>query len=677
MAQPIQRSDVTLLLRTEHAVARVLACAAGEDDAYPALLAAMAESLEWDFGAVWLPAGDGTLRCAATWPESGDFVAESRSLTLAAGEGLPGRVWEGEVPAWLTDVPPDTTLPRAQAAARAGLLTAFGFPVRGAGMLGVIEFFTAVRIEADADLLATMDSLGSQIGQFVERRRAEEAVRDADARKSAILNAAFDCVVTMDHRGHVVEVNKATELTFGYPAEELVGQELAALMIPPDLREGHRHALARYIETGQSRVINHPLELRGMRKDGSEFPVELAITRPDLPGAPLFCGYLRDVTERHLAEEALHRLLDEQAALRRVATAVAAEMESARLFTLVTKEVGRLLGAQSANIVRFDGRGAAAVVGGWNAEGVSSVPVGDWVRLDGDTVAARVWRTGAPARVDSYEELTGELAAMLRGIGFRCAVAAPVTFGGRLWGAVIVSSVNPEPFPEGAEDRLASFAELAAQALANAEAREQLAASRARIVEAGDAERRRLERNLHDGAQQRLVSLALNLRLAARACDPDDATALAAFERAGEELSQALEELRELARGIHPAVLSDRGLEPAIAALVARTPVPVRIAIELEEPLPEPVEAAAYYVVAEALTNSAKHSHASEVSVRIAREDGFTRIEVADDGVGGADTEGGSGIRGLVDRVEALGGRLSLESPLGSGTTVQAAIPSA
>jgi signal transduction histidine kinase len=252
-----------------------------------------------------------------------------------------------------------------------------------------------------------------------------------------------------------------------------------------------------------------------------------------------------------------------------------------------------------------------------------------------------------------------------------------VSFGGRLWGAVIVSSVNPEPFPEGAEDRLASFAELAAQALANAEAREQLAASRARIVEAGDAERRRLERNLHDGAQQRLVSLALNLRLAARACDPDDDTALAAFERAGEELSQALEELRELARGIHPAVLSDRGLEPAIEALVARTPVPVRIAIELGEPLPEPVEAAAYYVVAEALTNAAKHSHASEVSVRIARENGFARIEVADDGVGGADAEGGSGIRGLVDRVEALGGRLTLESPLGSGTTVQAAIPSA
>ena len=153
----------------------------------------------------------------ATWPAGRQFAAESRALTLRPGEGLPGRVWAAGAPAWLTDVPPDTTLPRAQAAARAGLLTAFGFPVRGAaGIIGVIEFFTATRRAADEALLATMGSLGLQIGQFVERCRAQEAVRDADARKSAILNAAFDCVVTMDHRGHIVEVNKATERTFGY-----------------------------------------------------------------------------------------------------------------------------------------------------------------------------------------------------------------------------------------------------------------------------------------------------------------------------------------------------------------------------------------------------------------------------------------------------------------------------
>jgi len=302
------------------------------------------------------------------------------------------------------------------------------------------------------------------------------------------------------------------------------------------------------------------------------------------------------------------------------------------------------------------------------------VPVGDTMQLDGDTVAARVWRTGRPARVDSYENVAGNVAERLRGLGFHGAVAAPVTLGGGVWGAVIVSTVKPEPFPPGAEQRLADFAELAGQALANANSREQLAASRARIVEAGDAERRRLERNLHDGAQQRLVALSLNLRLAARACR-DDPEALDAFDRAGEELAQALEELRELARGIHPAVLSDRGLEPAIEALVARTPLPVQIDVGLAERLPEPVEAAAYYVVAEAVTNAAKHAQAEEVRVRIARSNGMARIEVADDGVGGAGTTSGSGLRGLADRVEALGGRLRVESPAGEGTTVLAEIP--
>src|SRR5919108_3870349 len=244
----MRRSDVTVLLRAEHAVARVLASAPDEATAYPALLAAIGESLGWDVGAVWEPGEDGLLRCAHAWPDGGDFIAETRSITLQAGEGLPGRVWGAGKPAWITDVPPDSDLPRAAAAARAGLLTAFAFPVEGAtALLGVIEFFTVERRAPDADLLATMTSLGRQIGQFAERCRG-------DARRRAILNAAFDCVVTMDHRGDVVEVNEATERTFGYTAEEMVGQELAALIVPPHLREAHRKGLARYVATGQLRM---------------------------------------------------------------------------------------------------------------------------------------------------------------------------------------------------------------------------------------------------------------------------------------------------------------------------------------------------------------------------------------------------------------------------------------
>src|SRR5262245_39799033 len=227
--------------------------------------------------------------------------------------------------------------------------------------------------------------------------------------------------------------------------------------------------------------------------------------------------------------------------------------------------------------------------------------------------------------MDSYADADGELARQLREYGVQAVVAAPVFLAGSLWGAVIVSAMSSEPFPEGAEQRIAYFAELAAQALANAQAREDLAASRARIVQAGDAERRRLERNLHDGAQQRLVSLALMLRLAARR-HPEDGD----LERAGEELSQALQELRELARGIHPAVLTERGLEPAVRALADRAPLPVELDVSIHERLPDPVEAAAYYVVAEALTNVAKYAHASEVTVGVARENGHARIEVRD-----------------------------------------------
>ncbi|HEX6021465.1 MAG TPA: PAS domain S-box protein [Solirubrobacter sp.] len=616
----------------------MLASAESEAEAFPALLAAIGTELGCN-GALWLPGDDGELHCAQAWP-----------LDAAAAAELVAGVWERERPD-----------------AHSGPPAAFAFPLPGIGVMG---FSTAAPLEPDANLLATMDSLGSQISQFVERCRAQAKLRESDARKSAILNAAFDCIITMDHHGNVVEVNRATERTFGYRAEEMIGRELAELIIPPGWREAHREGVERYVRTGHGALGGHPLDVQGMRADGTEFPLELIVTRADLPGPPLFCGYLRDVTEARRDERDLRRLATEQAALRRVATAVATSTDPRHTFAVVTEEVGRLLGAQSSNMVRFDDDVHATVVGAWREGDVRNVPVGETVLMDGDTAASRVFRTGAPARVDSYEGISGDLATRLSSMGFKSAVAAPIFLSGRMWGAVIVSSVSDEPFPEGAEQRIADFAELAAQALANAQARADLAASRARIVQAGDAERRRLERNLHDGAQQRLVSLALMLRLAARRYpDDDDLT------RASEELSHALQELRELARGIHPAVLTERGLEPAVRALADRAPLPVCLDVCITERLPDPVEAAAYYVVAEALTNVAKYAQASEVTVELARENGAACIEVRDDGVGGAAPGGGSGLRGLADRVEALGGRLVIESPVGGGTTLRAEIP--
>ncbi len=680
MSSRTERSDVATLLRTEHAVARVLASAAGEDDAYPRLLSAIGAALGWDFGALWMPGDDegSCLRCEHTWEGSPDiaaFAQASRSITLAAGQGMPGEVWQTGRPAWIADAGAHPRpLPRSQVADAAGLRSAFAFPIPRAGMvLGVVEFFAAASVAPDEELLATMASLGSQIGQFVERCRAERSVRESEARKTAILNAAFDCIVTMDGDGNIVEVNAATETTFGYRAEQMVGRELAELMIPPGrLREDHRRGLRHYMDTGASRIVGHPVELTAMRADGTTFPVELAVTRPDLPGPALFCGYLRDVTERRRAELALQGMAEEQAALRRVATAVATEVEPERLFALIAEEVGRALDARIGNILRYEGDGTALVMGGWSV-GAEPIPVGTSIILDGNTIASTIWRTRRPARYDSLEGRTGSLVATLRSTGIKAAVGAPVFVAGELWGAVIISS-DDTPFPPEAEFRVGDFADLAAQAIANAHARDELAASRMRIVEASDAERRRLERNLHDGAQQRLVATSLTVRMAARRA-ADDPALRAILDSAGDELLLALEELRELARGLHPAVLSDHGLCAAVEAVAERAPLPVTVDVPLDERLPETVEAAAYFVVCEALTNVAKYARASEARVRVERNDGHALVEVVDDGVGGADERVGSGLRGLADRVEALGGRLVVTSPVGEGTAVRAQLP--
>jgi signal transduction histidine kinase len=373
-------------------------------------------------------------------------------------------------------------------------------------------------------------------------------------------------------------------------------------------------------------------------------------------------------------EAAQHALADEQAALRRVATLIAGDAAPSRVFEQVTEEVGRLLGLPGANVIHYDGVRTAIVVGAWSDEGPPRFPVGAQLDVDGDTVIARVMRTGRAARVD-YEVASGTLAERVRNAGYKSAVAAPVTVGGRIWGVLAAASTSDDPLPDGIEQRLNDFAELVAQALANADAYEKLAASRARLVEVGDAERQRLERNLHDGAQQRLVSVALGLGMVASRLESDPAGARDLLIAAQADLTRGLDELRELARGIHPAVLTERGLGPALDALAARAPVPVELTAVPDERLAPPVEAAMYYVVAESITNVAKYAHASGATVSIARSNGAATVIVADDGVGGADPAGGSGLRGLAARVEALNGRLDVASPPGGGTRITAEIP--
>ena len=359
-------------------------------------------------------------------------------------------------------------------------------------------------------------------------------------------------------------------------------------------------------------------------------------------------------------------LAEEQAALRRVATLVAAGRPELEVLDAVAREVGRVFGAQAVNLVRWEGvKDEVVVIGGWSDGTEPPIPPDAHYHPAPEGATLRVLETGRASRA---EESSREL-------GVRSAIAAPVIVNARLIGALTAFRPSSDPFVSGAEVRLRSFSDLAAQSMANAQAQEEMRASRARIVRAADEARAKLERNLHDGAQQRLVATSLSLRLGIAKLPhaPDDAKAI--LLAAAEELTQAIDELRELARGIHPAILTDRGLAPALDALANRAPIRVEVANELDERLPPQVEAAAYYVVAEALTNVVKHAEASAVDVRLSRDDGVARVEVADDGVGGANEARGSGLRGLADRVEALDGRLGVESPPGAGTRVWAEIP--
>jgi PAS domain S-box-containing protein len=494
------------LRRVEHAVARILAETDRPVEVYEATLEAIGRALGWPVGAVWeLDEADGRLRCMRRWQaaeRADEFQAVSERLALAPGEGLPGRVLSSGTPAWVMDAPHEANFPRADAARRSGWHAAFAFPLSSPrGVLGVMEFLCADVRRVDDRLLQTMTALGSQVGQFVARRRAEEEVHASESRLRAMLDATLDAVVTIDDRGRVLGWNHAAEAIFGYRASEAIGREMAELIVPPGLRDAHRHGLARYLDSESPVVLDRRLELLGQRRDGDVFPVELTITRIAIPGRPTFTGYLRDITDR--------------------------------------------------------------------------------VRAD-----------------------------------------------------------------------------------------QELRTSRARLVEVADEERRRIQRNLHDGAQQRLTAVLLLLgRVRASSPEPDGR-----LERAIDELAAGLDEIRELASGLHPAVLSERGLGAALEALALRTPLAVEIEAMPDQRLPERVEGAAYYVVAEALTNVQKHARAGRVAVRVTTDERGVAVSVDDDGVGGADPEG-SGLRGLADRVEAMGGRLAVDSPAGAGTHVRAEIP--
>jgi signal transduction histidine kinase len=394
----------------------------------------------------------------------------------------------------------------------------------------------------------------------------------------------------------------------------------------------------------------------------------------------------REESDRHAAENArllatlsehtamLERLAREQAALRRVATLVASQAAADDIFTAVAEEVARLLQADLGGVTMYEPDQSLTLVAAWG-EGRKLVPVGTRVRLEGESAATTMLQSGLPVRIASYEGLSGPAAALMRELGIRSSVGAPIVVDGRVWGTISVASKKPEPFPDDTEARILGFAQLAATAISNTVSRARLAASRARVVVAADETRRRIERDLHDGIQQRLVSLALELRFAEEGVPPDQTELKKELGRLADGLTDALDEVRELARGIHPAILSEGGLRPALKALARRSAVPVELEVDVETQLPERVAAASYFVVSEALANAAKHARASVAHVSVETAGSLLGVSIRDDGVGGADPARGSGLVGLTDRVQALGGTFTVVSPAGQGTTVRVELP--
>jgi PAS domain S-box-containing protein len=379
------------------------------------------------------------------------------------------------------------------------------------------------------------------------------------------------------------------------------------------------------------------------------------------------------------SREALGRLADEQTALRRVATLVARGTPPSEVFAAVANEMARCLHAANVTVSRFDDDMVTIVAVAALAPGIQHAPLVGIRRTlsEGDNIATRVFQTGRPARLEGleFQNAPGLVAAWLRKTGLRSTVAVPIIVDGGVWGMAALGSSRPEPMPPDTEARMSDFADLVGTAITNAATRAELIASRARIVAAADEGRRRLERDLHDGAQQRLVALGLQTRLAEAAVPPE----MQALKQQLCDIVSALTgvsvDLQDISRGIHPAILSKGGLPTALKTLARRSAIPVTLDLTIDQRLQDSVEVGAYYVVSEALTNAAKHSRATQVAVSGQTNDHTLSLSIHDDGIGGADMGNGSGLVGLADRVEALGGRMRIKSPVGRGTSLEVTIP--
>jgi PAS domain S-box-containing protein len=488
---------------------------------------------------------------------------------------------------------------------------------------------------------------------MLRRRRAERQVDDIFDLSPDLL-----CIAGLD--GYFKRVNPAFEQTLGYSAAVLLSRPVIEFVHPDD-RERTADIVAA-LSAGRQIA---DLENRFIRADGAVRWLQWN-TRL-MPENDLLYAAARDVSENRL-------LTHEQAALRRVATLVAHGHDARQLFDAVAVEVGRLLSADATRLLRYQEDGTGSIVGSYGAAD-AGIDVGSHLRLDRGQLWGRVAQSRRPERTHRLHDGSDALAKSLLAVGIAAAVAVPIVVSGRPWGAIVAAWKHPDMAGADTEVRMAQFTELVATAVANAESSAELAASRRRIVATYDEARRRIERDLHDGAQQRLVSAVAVLKLVRQELGNTDGPVAELVEEALANAELGIDEVREIARGLHPRILTSGGLGPALETLAGRAAIPVTVGMKSDARLPESVEVTAYYVASEALTNVAKHAHASAVRITVDVDDRCVVLTVRDDGVGGADPLRGSGLIGLHDRVAALGGALAVHSAPGAGTVLTARIP--
>jgi signal transduction histidine kinase len=543
-------------------------------------------------------------------------------------------------------------------------------PQEGPALLGLVKGDSAqeARVrEIIADARSYIDDYSKPLVKAAEQgdpsAKTVAATAEGEARVN-VIRARFAQLLEAERRTSVATARASTDAAHRAYAGTVVG--IAASIVLLALYAG-------YLTRAIVRPIRLAATLTG-RLAGGDLAARLPETGVGEIGALQHSFNVMGGSLERSRDE-LAALAEEQAGLRRVATLVAQGASPDDVLAAVASEIGQLLPADYAIIGRYDVHGTQfTTAGNWSRDG-DSAGLPTTLEVGGRNVTALVWQTRGSARMDPDETASGPVVPYHRALGVRSTVGVPINVEGHLWGIVVAASTREEPMPNDTETRLSRFTELVSTAIANAEAQAALSASRARIIVTADETRRRFERDLHDGAQQRFVAAAFRLRAAQAAVPPDLLELAAELDHADDELTHAMDELRDFAQGIHPTILARGGLGPALRTLAEHSAVPVDLDVRTNGRLPERVEVAAYYVVSEALTNAAKHGHASSVTVRVETAGHVLRVGIRDDGVGGAQFGRGSGLVGLKDRVEALGGEITLQSEPDAGTSLSIELP--